>query len=342
MILWNRKVRGRSLAIVGAVLGALGIVLFDATAFPLEKFEHQVEVSCAASASCGRSFRAKTTLGAYTGIWVRGDAEMNSSFSFKEGKLKVAAMGSSLGGVVLSWDSDTYADQLSSSGLKCIDMRHQEGSAIVIEDFSLQGSCNQGDADGECQPFVIETRVYDASDPTGQTYSASILRRANNRDEQDLLIPFSNFNRKGLRGEGRLGCAGAVSITIRAEGYKKFVLLAGPIFTNSSQPLEALVFTPTPTAPPAPPTRGDAVPAKSMPVSTVTVPTMNVPTMAPTIERAGTLGTEGSAARSELVSSDARVQAPGLDRVVVAPLGKPSPQPEREPEDAVYGEIVNE
>ena len=140
-----------------------------------------------------------------------------------------------------------------------------------------------------------------------------------------------------MRGEGRLGCAGAVSITIRTEGYKKFALVAGPIYTNSSQPLEALVFTPTPTAPPATPTRGDAVPAKSMPASTVTIPTT-----VPTVGLAEAPGAEESATPSELVSSEARVQAPGLDRVVVAPLGKPSPQPEREPEEAVYGEIVNE
>ena len=334
MILWNRKVRGQSLTTLGALLAALGILPLEATAFPLEKFDHQVEVSCAGSSSCARSLRAKTTLGAYTGIWVRGDAEMNSSVSAKQGKLQVKASGSSLGGIVLSWDSDTYADQLSSAGLRCIDMRHQEGSAIVIEDFALQGRCQDSDGDGECSPFVIETRVFDTSDPTGQTYSASILRRANNRDAADLIIPFSNFNKKGLRGEGRLGCAGAVSITIRTDGYQEVTLSAGPIFTNSAQPLDALVLTPTPTAPPAVPTRSDAVPATPKPE----------PTVAPTVAATGTPdpSVDGTPLPSETASAETGAQSPALSRVVVAPLGASSPEPEREPEEVVYGEIINE
>lgn len=323
---------------LGALLIALGLAPSETTAFPLEKFDHQVDVSCAASSSCARSFRAKTTLGAYTGIWVRGDAEMNSSVSMKQGKFQVKATGSSLGGVVLSWDSDTYADQLSSAGLKCIDMKHQDGSAIVIEDFSLQGSCKDSDGDEKCSPFVIETRVFDASDPTGQTYSASILRRANNRDAEDLIIPFSNFNKKGLRGEGRLGCAGAVSITIRTDGYKELTLSAGPIYTNSTQPLEALVFTPTPTSPPATPTRAAVVPATQTAAPTVT------PAVVPAVALTGTPApvTEGTPLPAETASAETGSQPPTLNRVIVAPLGASSPEPEREPEEAVYGEIINE
>ena len=334
MKLWNRKVRGTSLTMLGALLTALGLAPSEVTAFPLEKFDHRVDVSCTANGSCARSFRAKTTLGAYTGIWVRGDAEMNSSVSAKQGRLLIKAAGSSLGGVVLSWDSDTYADQLSSAGLKCIDMRHEDGSAIVIKDFSLQGSCKDSDDDESCAPFVIETRVFDASDPTGQTYSASILRRANNRDAEDLIIPFSNFNKKGLRGEGRLGCAGAVSITIRTDGYNEFTLSAGPIFTNSSQPLEALVLTPTPTAIPATPTSADAVVATPTPV----------PTSAATISTTGTPTppTTSTPASAETAAAESGAQPPALSQAVVAPLGASSPEPEREPEEVVYGEIINE
>lgn len=320
-------------------MAAFGMAPFEVTAFPLEKFDHHVEVSCTANPSCVRSVRAKTTLGAYTGIWVRGDAEMKSTVSAKQGKLQITATGSSLGGIVLSWDSDTYADQLSSAGLKCIDMRHQDGSAIVIKDFSLQGLCNDSEVDGACSPFVIETRVFDASDPTGQTYSASILRRANNRDAEDLIIPFSNFTKKGLRGEGRLACAGAVSITIRTDGYKEVTLSSGPIFTNSSQPLEALVLTPTPTSPPATPTSAVAVPA---------TPPLE-PRVAPNVAITGspTPGSEGApppseTASAEAVSAEIGGAPPGLSRVVVAPLGASSPQPERQPEEAVYGQTVSE
>ncbi len=319
---------------LGATIAALSLGTSDVAAFPLEKFDHQVDVSCPASSSCARSFRAKTTLGAYTGIWVRGDDEMISSVSAKQGMLQVKARGTLLGGIVLSWDSDTYADQLSSAGLKCVDMRHHDGSAIVIKDFSLQGGCDESEEDGECPPFVVETRVFDASDPTGQTYSASILRRANNRDAQDLIIPYSNFTKKGLRGEGRLACAGAVSITIKTDGYKQVALSAGPIFTNSLQPLEALVLTPTPTPPPATPTSADAVSLPQNPEPTVS------PSVAVTVTADG--GADGAPTPSETVIAEAASQPAALSRAVVAPLGVSSPEPEREPEEAVYGEIINE
>jgi hypothetical protein len=317
------------LAFLALIGGFVAGSVREAASFPLEKFDHSVEVSCAAASSCARSLRSKNTLGAYTGIWVRGDAEMNSTFSAKQGILEVKATGASLGGILLSWDSDTYPDQLSSAGLKCVDMRHQGGWAVVLKDFSVNGTC--GASQGECPPFVIETRVYDASDPTGQTYSASVLRRANGREVQELMIPYSNFNKKGLRGEGRLGCAGAVSIYVRADGYQDVTLRVGPIFTNSDEPLEALVFTPTPTPPPAAQTT----------VSDKPITATATPTFTPTVQSTASLppAVEGSATPEGTPDVP---QAPTLGKVVVAPLGTPEVEPERAPEEAVYGEIINE
>lgn len=326
MIMWHRALCRRILPLTGWMV--LGLAR-EAVAFPLEKFDHQVEVSCPASASCARSLRSKNTLGAYSGIWVRGDAEMSSKFSAKQGVLEVNATGSSLGGILLSWDSDTYAEQLSSSGLKCVDMRHLGGWALVLKDFSVNGSC--GDGLGSCPPFVIETRVYDASDPTGQTYSASVLRRTNGRALEDLLVPYSNFNRKGLRGEGRLGCVGAVSIFIRADGYREISLRVGPIFTNSSDPLEALVFTPTPTPPAATPT--SASEQEMTPTPT--------PTFGPTVEPVVSVSPTSEALATP-AGAEATPEPPVLDKVVVAPLGTPEIEPERAPEEAVYGEIISE
>ena len=329
MIQWHRRIREHR-TLVLATIGVAGIgAASHVAAFPLEKFDHQVEVSCASSASCARSLRAKTSLGAYTGILIRGGTDMTSSFSAKQGVFEVKASGTSLGTILLSWDSDTYADQLSSSGLKCVDMRLQGGSAIVLKDFLISGTC--GDGNLECPPFVIETRVYDAADPTGQTYSASVLRRANGRERGDLLIPFSNFTRKGLRGEGRMECAGAVSISIRADEYSALTLQVGPIFTNSEQPLEALVFTPTPTAPPATPTNESVVSATATP-TVIFTPTIGA---TPTILPARTVTPE------LMVTPDA-TQPPTLGKVVVAPLGTAEVEPERAPEESVYGQIINE
>lgn len=315
----------------------LGAFPGRALAFPLEKFDHRLEVTCAASSSCARSLRAKTTLGAYTGIWIRGGDDMRSTLEVKQGSLTVEASGTLLSGVQLSWDSDTYPDQLSSAGLKCIDMRHQEGTAIIVKDFELDGTCGDDDAERACPPFILETRIYDSADPTGQTYSASILRRAHGKERQDLIIPFSNFNRRGLRGDGRLGCAGAVSINIRADGYRSITLKAGQIFTDSSEPLEALVLTPTPTTVPAtPPVKAER--PETLEVSSTApsdTPTPEVPLsiatpVEPARESVGTQETPGSTTPS----------ARG-NEVIVAPLNSPAPRQEEE-EEMVFGSIVSE
>ncbi len=315
----------------------LGAFPGRALAFPLEKFDHRLEVTCAASSSCARSLRAKTTLGAYTGIWIRGGDDMRSTLEVKQGSLTVEASGTLLSGVQLSWDSDTYPDQLSSAGLKCIDMRHQEGTAIIVKDFELDGRCGDDDAERACPPFILETRIYDSADPTGQTYSASILRRAHGKERQDLIIPFSNFNRRGLRGEGRLGCAGAVSINIRADGYRSITLKAGQIFTDSSEPLEALVLTPTPTTvpatPPAKAERSETLEVSSTARSETSTPEVPVSTATPVEPAREVVGTQETPATT--TPSDRG------NEVLVAPLNSPAPRQEEE-EEMVFGSIVSE
>ena len=154
---------------------------------------------------------------------------------------------------------------------------------------------------------------------------------------QDLIIPFSNFNRKGLRGEGRLTCAGAVSFTIRTDGYHDVTLSAGPIFTNSNDPFEALILTPTPTAIPATPTMVgglSATPTRT-PTGVPTVGSVESPAPTKVVEEVatGALGAE--------VPSVATPRPPSVSQVVVAPLNTPKPRREEE-EETVYGSIVGE
>lgn len=337
MTLRNRTLGNASLTILGAALVSLAVLPRVVFAFPLEKFDHQLEVTCAADSSCARSVRAKTTLGAYTGIWVRGGGETRSTLSVAKGVLSVHVTGTLLSGIQLSWDSDTYADQLSSAGLKCIDMRHLGGSAIVIKDFKLDGVCGDGEAERPCPPFVIETRIYDSADPTGQTYSASILRRSNGRETQDLMIPFSNFNRKGLRGEGRLECAGAVSINLRTDGYRDVTLSAGPIFTNSNEPFEALVLTPTPT--PIPPTPTSVGSASEIPTHAPTI-ALTISPIASSVVATPVTGRSPTTTSESQERAVETPQVPSVSEVVVAPLN--TPKPRREEEETVYGAIVAE
>ena len=162
-----------------------------------------------------------------------------------------------------------------------------------------------------------------------------MLRRANNKPAADIVIPFSNLNRRGPRGSGRLDCVGAISITVRMERYSDVMLSMGPIFTNSEDPL-AVPPTPTPTF--------TAV------VATPLVSGRDEPT--PLAEKATVLAT----ATSSAVVPDAKdsptpvvvdtkadvVKGAALEQAIVAPREKPdvAVPPTPQEEEIVFGQVV--
>lgn len=205
----------------------------------LEQFEQSVEVRCPIGEPCSRSLRSPLTLGGYTGVLVQGDPELSADLKVNKREFRVHVANSSFGSIILTWDGDRHPDLLSGSGLRCLDLTSSEASAIVLKNFSLHGACVSEGGD-TCPPFQIETRLYDASDPTGQLYSASVLKRSSDRPAEDLAIPFSNFIRRGPRGPGRVTCVGAISLQIKFERFSDVILEVGSVYTNSLVPLEVV------------------------------------------------------------------------------------------------------
>lgn len=305
-----------------------------ASALPLEKFEHKMEVACQSPGVCARSLRSQAALGSYTGIAWRGVGEGKGTLAVDKGMMSLSASSGSAGSLTLTWDGDTSAEQLSGAGLGCLDVRRGGASALVVKDLSVNGRCSTDEGD-ECPPFVVETRLYDFADPTGQTYSASMLRRANEKPSGDLVIPFSNLNRRGPRGAGRIDCVGAISITVRMERYSDVTLSMGPIFTNSEDPM-AVPPTPTPTftavvATPLIERYGGVTPVASNPTVLATETSSPIAT-----------GIKDSPTPAVVSTRTEVVKGPALEEAIVAPRGAPqaSVEPTPQEEEVIFGQVV--
>lgn len=305
-------------------------------AVPLEKFEQTMEVQCEGPSTCARSLRSKTALGSYTGIAWRGVGEGKGTFTVKEGVMGFTAAGRSVGTLTLTWDGDTSAEQLSGAGLGCLDVRRGGATALVFSGVSIQGRCSAEEGAG-CQPFVVETRLYDFADPTGQTYSASMLRRSNEKPVSDIVVPFSNLNRSGPRGAGRLECVGAISVTVRMDRYSDVTISMGPIFTNSEDPL-AVPPTPTPTY-----TAVIERPTVIVEVQATKVAETPTPVLSPTPRP---FAPEGAASPTPapIAAKDGALKVPALEQAIIAPRDRTAAIAEPTPreEEVVYGQVVGQ
>ena len=345
---------GKVRAIIVVVVATMSMLCASAFAIPLELFDQKLEVRCGEEGQCARALRSRSTLGAYTGVSVRGEGRSSGEIQVKDGGLKVTAKGSSIHGVYLSWDNDTYPEMLSSAGLGCTDLSVDGASAIVLKNFQVRGTCGSPDIEGACS-ITIETRVYDSADPTGQMYAASLLRIVSDREQRDLVIPFSNLIRKGPRGAGRLACAGAVSIFVRTSGYSRIECEIGSIYTNSTEPLVARsVRTPlvTPTSASALAEAHEA-PRKSTP--TPVAKTVAVPdgTAIPTLDAPARsnlekkpVETPASASAQNATSSVVTGRRTARDAFPeVGPEKLPVPKrsnPVSHQDEAVYGEVIRQ
>lgn len=221
------------------------------SAAPLERFEAPLELECAHDSTCTKTVRSKVVLGGTTGIVLTGGNEGRAKLAFRqEGqrRLELSGKGESVHSLALVWDGDSNPETLSAAGLGCFDLTSSGGTAFVLRDLAVAAECAEPSEVGECQPLEIETRIYDAGDPTGQRFSASVIRRPAPRAADELLIPFSNLSREGPHGLARPTCAGAVTITFRLSGFKDVRFSVGPIYTNGT---EGLTYLPSPTPSPS-------------------------------------------------------------------------------------------
>jgi hypothetical protein len=305
-------------------------------AISLEQFDQTLDLRCGEGDSCLRSLRSSLSLGGYTGILVRGESGLSAEVKVRDRNFRAHISGSSLGSILFTWDGDRHPEILSGSGLRCLDVTQSDASAIIFKDFSLHGVCG-GE---ECPPFVIETRLYDASDPTGQLYSASILRRANDRPSGDLVVPLSNFIRHGPRGAGRLTCVGAISAQIKFENFSDVILEMGTILTDSLVPLEvvgqktlpeedAVVATPSPTE-----TEEVPSPVAAPPLVVEVVPG---PPSQEEVVAHPTVGTKEGGDKPAVLGGTLSVEVVGT----VVPTPRPRVHRKIEdPDDIVFGEVV--
>jgi len=225
---------------------------FRAQALPLEKFNSVLAFGCGeGQRECVGVLRVEDALGRHTGIAIlksdKGDVSVQISPDKRVLQLKADDVSDLT--LTFSWDGDSNPDVLSGSGLNCVDLTKGSAHALVVSKMSAEPECDEDAVVATCPQFTVESRVYDAQDPTGQRFSSSVVSRGISV-ESDLFIPFSNFTRRGPRGQGSFTCVGAVTISFKFTGLRDLDLTLGAIATNGQdskvESVSRVIGTPVP------------------------------------------------------------------------------------------------
>jgi hypothetical protein len=216
---------------------ALSFCPFAAEALPLERFHSRLVLDCGeGQRECAGVLRVDDALGRHTGIAVlksdKGDVSVK--IGLDKGLLHLKADGATDLTLSFSWDGDSNPDVLSGSGLNCVDLTKGSAHALVVSKMSVEPECDEDAVVATCPQFIVESRVYDAQDPTGQRFSSSVVSRGISVDS-DLFIPFSNFTRRGPRGKGSFTCVGAVTVSFKFTGLSDLDLTLGEIVINGQE-----------------------------------------------------------------------------------------------------------
>ena len=234
---------------VGAVMFIASRCVTRVQALPLERFQSTFGITCEEGKRyCSAVLRGDDTLGRYTGVAISkssvGEVEVSVSRSSK-GRLVVESEDATEFSLTLSWDGDSNPEQLSSSGLNCIDLSQGKASAFIVPEAELEAECTKGGTTtGECPSFGIEARVFNPADPTGQRFSASRGRR-NLLGREDVVIPFSNFLGQGPRGGAQFNCLGAVTLRFTFRDFSELEFSIGNIYSNGAEGLLAVATATT-------------------------------------------------------------------------------------------------
>jgi len=335
----------------------LTVAAGDALALPIESFTSPVDLTCSADKTCSRTLYSDQSLGGSWAFTLFGDKDGKTRIYAQPaqkgegatGKLGVQGKGRSWSKLVLTWDGDPNASQLSSAGLGCADLSGRGATAVVLRSLRLSGECSKKK---NCA-LVIETRLYDGNDPTGQRYSTSVIRRQLDGPGRDLFIPFSSFTREGPNGPGNSSCVGAISIVLQAQSLADASLTIGQIATNGALP-PTPTQTPTPTVTPT--STATATPTVT-PTPTVTetptvTPTPSVtPTPVATLTASPTptlVAQPGILATSAATKAPTTAAAEAIEPVKMEVSASSAPEPVvtpavggRTPVPVVYGQVVS-
>jgi hypothetical protein len=180
--------------------------------------------------------RVDDALGRHTGLAITKSEKGKVSLKVERDKRMLSLKADDVADLTLtlSWDGDSNPDVLSGSGLNCFDITKGSAHAFVVTKMSAEPVCDEEAVASTCPQFAIESRVYDAKDPTGQRFSSSGISRGISIDS-DQFIPFSNFTRKGPRGKGSFTCVGAVTVAFKFTGLRELDLTLGEISTNGEE-----------------------------------------------------------------------------------------------------------
>ena len=285
-------------------------------ALPIDNFNVPSETRCKGERTCKRNLSSQHSLGGFLGIEVQNPAEgkgitlLETKTGPNKGRVVWGAAGDPAGRLTLFWDGDPNPSQVSGAGLGCLNLSADGATAFILEGLAYSAACSMdksstssGGAAVECPPLLIESKIYDATDPTGQRYSTSIIRRHQRLSGSDLRIPFSSFTREGPNGGARPSCVGAISVAIRADDLKKSVVTFGPIYTNGACQTGSCLLPPP--FMPLPTSEGQAagVAASPLPQPTIATPATAAPSKTPTIIP--------SIARPSVIAKTAKTPQPG-------------------------------
>ncbi len=343
--LFSPECMRRSLFIsLSVFLGTL--VAGDARAIPLARYDRAVEMQCGKDELCALSIRGEGTLGSYTGVSVNRSAAASGKIATTvtkgSGRLQLDTAGTGLVSLLLSWDGDPNPRQLSSAGLGCFNLRAFQGVALVISDFSVSTDCEKKDESSEaeegCSELIIETRLYDATDPTGQIYSWSSVRRSLSASgTKSLVIPFSNFLYHAPRGTARFTCAGAITLSLKLAGSTKMRVEMGPAYIDDHYGLAV--------APTVPPTPTPAARVAASPTALVEVVETALPVAS---SQEGAMGAASSEVATDEPKELVPVQVTGIPAVSETPSPRMAPTASKDPavatdsadDGAVFGSVV--
>ena len=107
---------------------------------------------------------------------------------------------------VISWDGNLNASLLNPSGLGGVDFTQDGGDAFRVRIVSFDFAFSF--------PTYLVFTVYDASDPTGLTFSSGTIPLTRAYTNETVEIPFSQLSAVGPRGPAQMSNIGAVSLLI--------------------------------------------------------------------------------------------------------------------------------
>ncbi|MCB0352277.1 MAG: hypothetical protein KDD64_02095 [Bdellovibrionales bacterium] len=111
-----------------------------------------------------------------------------------------------IGRSLIHWDGNNNVSTINPAGLGGVDLTEDGSTAFILKSLSYDFPSSQ--------PLTLTLTAYDASDATGQTFSAVELTLNSALFQQDQVLPFASFTLSGSNGPVDFANLGALSLEI--------------------------------------------------------------------------------------------------------------------------------